>query len=265
MQILRASVDVDGFFHRLAQASERILALDYDGTLAPFRVDRDQAFPFPGVIEALGSLMRGGHTRVVVVSGRPVEDLVSLLANLDPLPEIWGGHGWERRTLTGEVRILPLPAGAEAGLKRARDWVEAEGILDRCECKPTGIAIHWRGLEAASITSLEKKVHSGFSSLTGNGCLELLRFDGGIELRARGMDKGQVIDKLLSEVASDASVAYAGDDRTDEDAFRALGERGLRVLVRDQVRPTLADVWLRPPGELLDFLARWLRTAGGSP
>lgn len=265
MQVLRASVDVDEFFNRLAQASERVLALDYDGTLAPFRVDRDQAFPFPGVIEALGSLMRGGHTRVVVVSGRPVVDLVSLLAGLESLPEIWGGHGWERRTPTGEVRTLPLPAGAETGLKRARDWVEAERILDRCEYKPTGIAVHWRGLEAASIASLENKVHSGFSSLIGNGCLELLRFDGGIELRARGMDKGQVIGKLLSEVAPDASVAYAGDDRTDEDAFRALGERGLRVLVRDEVRPTLADVWLRPPGELLDFLFRWLRAAGGSP
>ena len=265
MQILRASVDVDEFFNRLAQASERVLALDYDGTLAPFRVDRDQAFPFPGVIETLGSLIRGNHTRVVLVSGRPVVDLVSLLADLEPLPEIWGGHGWERRTPTGEVRILPLPAGAETGLKRARDWVEAARILDRCECKPTGIAVHWRGLEAASIRSLENKVHSGFSPLTMNGCLELLRFDGGIELRARGMDKGQVIGKLLSEVAPDASVAYAGDDRTDEDAFRALGERGLRILVCDEVRPTLADVWLRPPGELLDFLFRWLRTSGGSP
>ena len=108
-------------------------------------------------------------------------------------------------------------------------------------------------------------VRSTARCTVGSGCLELLRFDGGIELRARGMDKGQVIGKLLSEVAPDASVAYAGDDRTDEDAFRALGERGLRVLVRDEVRPTLADLWLRPPGELLDFLFRWLRTTGGSP
>jgi trehalose-6-phosphatase len=53
-------------------------------------------------------------------------------------------------------------------------------------------------------------------------------------------------------------VAYLGDDRTDEDAFKALAGRGLAVLVREELRPTAAAVWLRPPVELLDFLQRWM-------
>jgi trehalose 6-phosphate phosphatase len=55
----------------------------------------------------------------------------------------------------------------------------------------------------------------------------------------------------------DTAVAYLGDDRTDEDAFMALRGRGLAVLVRPDLRATAAEVWIRPPDELLLFLQRW--------
>ena len=57
-------------------------------------------------------------------------------------------------------------------------------------------------------------------------------------------------------------MAYLGDDLTDEAAFRALDERGLGVLVRPKLRATSADIWIRPPEELLDFLRSWLRAEG---
>jgi len=44
---------------------------------------------------------------------------------------------------------------------------------------------------------------------------------------------------------------------TDEDAFRAVKPRGIAVLVRPQFRPTTADVWLRPPDELVEFMRHW--------
>jgi trehalose-6-phosphatase len=55
-------------------------------------------------------------------------------------------------------------------------------------------------------------------------------------------------------------VAFLGDDLSDEAAFRAvrrIGKRGLSVLVRREFRETAAEIWLRPPGELLCFLERW--------
>jgi trehalose-6-phosphatase len=57
---------------------------------------------------------------------------------------------------------------------------------------------------------------------------------------------------------SAVSIAYLGDDQADEEAFRALQNRGLRILVRPEWRETAADVWLRPPEELVDFLFQWL-------
>ncbi len=66
---------------------------------------------------------------------------------------------------------------------------------------------------------------------------------------------------MRSETGSGAAVAYLGDDRTDEDAFRELNGKGLSVLVRKEQRPTAAEIWIEPPAELLDFLEKWRRTA----
>ena len=79
-----------------------------------------------------------------------------------------------------------------------------------------------------------------------------------MELRAADVSKGQAVQKILEEAPDDAMVAYLGDDPTDEDAFKVLDGCGLRVLVRKDYRDTDADVWIRPPEELLDFLDHWI-------
>ena len=63
--------------------------------------------------------------------------------------------------------------------------------------------------------------------------------------------------KYLAGFNGEYVASYLGDDLTDEDAFRALKGRGLSVLVRNELRETLADIWLKPPGELIDFLLKW--------
>ena len=60
MDALTAGLDLDGFFHKLAGARARVLLLDYDGTLAPFRTERDRAVPYPGVRERVEALVGGG-------------------------------------------------------------------------------------------------------------------------------------------------------------------------------------------------------------
>jgi len=63
----------------------------------------------------------------------------------------------------------------------------------------------------------------------------------------------------LSEINPNTTVAYLGDDSTDESALRAMLGRGISVLVRPKWRPTAAQFWLKPPEELLDFLGLWLK------
>jgi trehalose-6-phosphatase len=72
------------------------------------------------------------------------------------------------------------------------------------------------------------------------------------------------VRKLLSELPPETPLAFLGDDTTDEDAFLALrGTNALTILVRAEWRPTNAQMWIRPPEQLLAFLNEWAIRCGG--
>jgi trehalose-phosphatase len=204
-------------------------------------------------------MLRARHTHIAIVSGRAVHDLEPLLGLAQPV-EVWGSHGWEHRTPAGDYQIGGWSVRISDGLAAARAWIEENGLDECCEEKPAGLAVHWRGLASAAVDALRARILVGWVPPALQAGLAAHPFDGGIELRIPGRDKGSVVKTILGEQGSDAAVAYLGDDLTDEDAFQALGCSGLAVLVRHELRPTAADLWLRPPEELLAFLMRWHRT-----
>lgn len=264
MKILKPRYRPDTFFPLLAEAPARALLLDYDGTLAPFRLERDEAVPYPGVREALDALIEAGHTRTAVISGRATQDLLPLLG-LRHTPEIWGTHGWERLGADGRYRVASLPPAALEALEALVARLGKAGLEGRWERKPASVALHWRGLPEAAAGEMREEMVSFWEGLADRSRLALKPFDGGIELSVVGRDKGFAVRTILEELGSDAVVAYLGDDLTDEDAFAALGESGLSVLVRGELRETAADWWLEPPGELLNFLERWHAACGKAP
>ena len=243
------------FFKRLSRAQHRALLLDYDGTLAPFYLHRNQAFPYPGVLEILDAIMEDGQTRVVIVSGRWTQDLIPLLKLKQPL-EIWGSHGVERLMPDGAYSIGDLDDCYVAGLSQASEWAEGQGYGERLEHKPSSLALHTRGLDVDDTADVLSEVRKSWEPMIKDTGLSLHDFDGGIELRAHA-NKGIAVSTIQSEMGDDTIIAYLGDDQTDEDAFEMLGDGGLSVLVRPEFRPTKAQVWLTPPEELLEFLNRW--------
>ncbi|MDX2433484.1 MAG: trehalose-phosphatase [Desulfobacterales bacterium] len=249
---------LETFWQPLQTAKQRVLLLDYDGTLAPFRQKRDKAFPYPGVSEILEKIQQSGKTRLIIVSGRNIKDVISLLG-LEQLPEIWGGHGFERLLPDTTLQRKKIPATCSLNLQKAFLWARKHGYENNCEQKTSSLAFHWRGLKEEIKEQLQKKVGTAWKPLTEGQRLEIHPFDGGLELRCAGIDKGDTIKQILDECAQDTIIAYLGDDLTDEDAFKALKGKGLSVLVRDTHRETLADCWLTPPDELLDFLHNWYR------
>lgn len=262
MHILRPTGHPDRFFEKLAQAPHAALLLDYDGTLAPFRVDPQDALPYPGVRAALDTLMAQHDTRVVLVSGRWTRDLLPQLG-LRQTPEIWGSHGWERRFPDGRTEMARPAEAALCALVEADSWIdEIHARGGRSEFKPACLAIHWRGLEATAATDIGNIVTENWTLQARDTGLELHHFDGGIELRVPGRNKGDVVRTIRAEMP-DALLAFLGDGATDEDAFRALADTDLGVLVHDTLRATDAGLWLTPPGELLDFLQRWAQVREG--
>lgn len=250
------------FWTHLATARRALLLLDYDGTLAPFTLDPAQARPYPGVSAALERLLAlpAADNRLVIVSGRWLKDLRPLLGIEHGL-EMWGCHGRERCLPDGRHSLTPLPEAAVRALAEADAWETlARALGGRVERKPASLAFHWRGLPPERQSALRHELAQRFAELPHNDTLAWHDFDGGVELRVPGRDKGDVVRTLLAETPAGAPaprVAYLGDDLTDEDAFQALGEQGLSVLVRPEYRPTAAQLWLRPPADLLAFLHRW--------
>ncbi|MDK2972222.1 MAG: trehalose 6-phosphate phosphatase [Candidatus Sumerlaeota bacterium] len=235
--------------------------LDYDGTLAPFRVERNEAVPYEGIRPLLDRIMAETPTRVAVISGRACADLVPLLG-LRRTPEIFGGHGWEHRLPDGTTEAFPLGDGARAAIDAAAQWIAAHGLQARSERKAASVTLHWRGMEEKDARHLAKSADDAWGPLAEAPGVELHAFDGGVELRALGRNKGDSVRTVLSTLPEGTPVAFLGDDLTDEDAFEALQDKGLRVLVRGEFRETAADVWLTPPSELIGFLTQWLESTG---
>jgi trehalose 6-phosphate phosphatase len=261
MEIINLQFNLERFFNNLDSTQKRALMLDYDGTLAPFRVERDKALPYPGIRGILTRLVSADRTRIVIISGRRVKDLVPLIG-LDVSPEIWGSHGLERLKRDGEYQLTELGALTRQGLAEASNWLKAQGLAGVSERKPSGIAFHWRGLSPDKANELKERIEKKWFPSAGNFGLILHEFDGGLELRVAGITKGNVVESIAKEMGGDAVLAYLGDDLTDEDAFNALRGRGLSVLVRDSRRETAADLWIKPPQELLQFLEKWIEYGG---
>lgn len=256
------------FFRALAQASRALLLLDYDGTLAPFRIDRFQARPYAGIRELLTRIREQGKTRMVVITGRPAHEVAPLLG-LDPPLEVWGLHGAERLCPDGRRELEDAPAATRAKLDALRAQLKLDALGGLYEDKPNAAVIHWRGLTPHQAREVEQRTRALFEPLSQLKGLKLLDFLGGIELRV-GRDKGGAVEAILSEELAKQSgplpVVYLGDDLTDEAAFCAVNkapEPHLSVLVQRTIRPTAADVSLKPPNGVRNFLTRWLASVNG--
>lgn len=241
-----------------------LLLLDYDGTLAGFRVDRFKARPWAGVHELLNAIQKQKKTRIAVITGRPAEEIPPMLG-LNPPPEVWGLHGAERLYPNGRRALEKQAPAVRRALETLRKRLKQDALGGLFEDKPNAAVMHWRGRTPVEAHAIERRARKLFEPLAKMDGLRLLKFEAGLELRA-GRDKGGAVRAILHETGERVSVTYLGDDFTDEPAFVAVNEaKGphLSVLMRRERRKTAADVWLKPPEELRMFLRMWAEQGTG--
>lgn len=237
-------------------AARRVaLFLDYDGTLTPI-VDRPElAVLDPDMRDLLDTL--AARCTLAIVSGRDVRD-VRALVGLDSLIyagshgfEIDGPHGWHLEH-EQEVECLPALDAAENALKAA--LAGFEGVI--VERKHFSVAVHYRMAAAgdtetikATVTAVDAQ-HPALRTLAGKKVRELRP--------AVEWNKGRAVTWMLDKLdlrPPEALPIYIGDDVTDEDAFQALGDAALGIVVRDHAaRYTDARYALDDPSEVLTFL-----------
>ena len=248
---------VPDFWEQVAEAREVLLMLDYDGTLAPFRVNRMEALPLDGVVEALEAIRDSERTRLAIVTGRPLAELIALTGDLG-IP-MAGSHGFEFLRPGGAIEQAELTRAQDERLESAVAEARAASAGARVERKPASVGLHTRGMAAEAARELEEAVGAVWSIGSNELGLECRRFSGGVELRLGGMDKGIAVKRLIAKMPDATLCVYAGDDQTDEDAFGALPESGIGVRVGPSGVRTKARGRLDDPFAVREFLRTWLR------
>jgi trehalose 6-phosphate phosphatase len=236
--VTRVSGIVD-FWDRIDSANVIVLMLDYDGTLAPFHVDRMKAHPLPRVVDALHEIDSDTRSSIVIVSGRPVAEIVTLLG--DHGFTIAGSHGYEVYTPT--EGLVPMHVSTRQTEILDAAFSQAMRVFDpaRIERKPASVAIHFRGLDAEDYVGIERELARDWQAMTEDEATELRPFNGGLELRAVGRSKGAIVTETLANSPDGALAIYIGDDDTDEDAFAALPDDGIGIKVGPEHAESLAE------------------------
>lgn len=213
-----------------AELPRTLIALDFDGTLAPIVADPAASRPEPGVIEALAVLARAG-AQVAVITGRDARTAAEL-GGFDAVPGVvieglYGAESWQAGELTapaepaeiGQLRAR-LPEVLAAGCADPEVWIEDKRLSlvvhTRRAADPAAAIEALRDPVAALATGLGLEVHDGRNVL---------------EIRLPGYDKGAVLRRLVSRF-SPSSVVFAGDDLGDLPAFavvRELRQAGLQA------------------------------------
>ncbi len=237
-------------------ARHRLLMFDYDGTLAPFRVTRDEAAPVAGSLERLHRIAASGHTTLAIVTGRPLREVERFL---DGLPALFvGEHGWERRTPDGGLFLRPVPPAAALALEQAVTAAEVVGCGEWLERKRTSVVLHTRAMSEMVAAEMQRRCEEAWAQIAAGGRVTLDRIQGGIEIRAWGCNKGTAALSLLSHTPPGSIGVFVGDDVTDEDAFDAVREWGFGIRVGPKDGPTLAMGHLRECEAVPEFLDEWL-------
>jgi trehalose 6-phosphate phosphatase len=223
-----------------------LVAFDFDGTLAPIVKDRESA-ELPSETQRLLRALALMYP-CAVISGRARADVVARLEAV-PLLAIVGNHG-------AEPGRGPIDRSRRARLVAWRRTLEAALHSQRgveIEDKRFSIAVHYR--RAPVLAAARRAVREAAASLPG------ARVFGGHAVvnvvPADAPNKGTAIEALAAR-AGPGPVLYAGDDRTDEDAFRSP-----RVSVSIRVRPTVRTSarWHLPGQGAIDDLLHALIAA----
>ncbi len=249
-----------------SRAAQRplLLLLDYDGTLVPIAPTPEQARPSRRLLALLAKLAAHPEQRVVVVSGRPLAQLRQLL----PVPGLWlsGDHGGNVAAPDGRVHWLLEPAALApvlAGLSQATRRLLGQAPGFHLELKDLSLALHYRLAPEPEAEAMVRTVRALWQTVAAQCDLSVLRGKCVIELRSRGVHKGNACGYLLG-LQPGALGIYLGDDLTDEDAFRVVVSAGGLAVLVGRRRPTAAQYHLAAQGEVEPVLGYLTRNFQGA-
>jgi trehalose 6-phosphate synthase/phosphatase len=216
---------------KLRVAPRLLLLLDYDGTLVPIAQAPDLAVPDDELRSLLAALAARPGTRVNVVSGRSREVLEQWFGTL-PIG-LWAEHGTFYRPAPGRPweATVTVPTDWMSRVAPILEQFTASTPGSLIERKSASVAWHYRIAHAEFGARQAHELRMLLGDALSNQPLEVIEGKKVIEIRLSGASKAIVAHRLLAGVTEPPAILAIGDDRTDDDLFKALPESSIRIAV----------------------------------
>ena len=241
---------------RFREANRALILFDYDGTLAPIARRPEDAILTEETRRRLTALAARPRCIAGIVSGRSIADL-SGLADIPGLIYA-GNHGMEIQG-PGMNFIHPGAVAARETLGRAQDALagalgNVPGVI--VEHKGLTLTVHFRQTPEPLASDVDAAVGEVAMPFVEAGQLRLTRGKMVVEVRPDiPWDKGKAIEKIREGFDDQPLPVYFGDDRTDEDGFKAVQDMGgIAVFVGDSRQGTVALHQLDSPNEVSETM-----------
>ncbi len=240
-----------------ALAPGALLLLDYDGTLTPIVERPELAILSPDMKELLKGVSQ--HYTMGIISGRSLADVKELVG----LEGIYyaGNHGFE---ISGPRVELVKPDAERVRPFLARLCQELRGKLDNIkgaivEDKGSTVSVHYRLVAEEEFEHLKNIFEKAVGPHIDSGVVKVTHGKKVFEIRPNvEWDKGKAVLWISGVVDPKGELRpiYLGDDRTDEDAFLALKEKGITILVSEGPTESNAKYFVKNVDEVKTFFER---------
>ncbi|XP_039126339.1 probable trehalose-phosphate phosphatase 6 [Dioscorea cayenensis subsp. rotundata] len=259
-----------------SKGKQIVMFLDYDGTLSPIVDDPDRAFMSDAMRAAVRNVAR--YFPTAIVSGRCRDKVYDFVR----LAELYyaGSHGMDIKGPVKGPRYTKAKAKAVL-FQPASEFLPMideiyKALLEKTKSIPGAkvennkfcVSVHYRCVEEQKWVPLAEQVKAVIKEYPK---LRITQGRKVLEIRPTiKWDKGKALEFLLESLGfancNNVLPVYIGDDRTDEDAFKVLRERGqgFGILVSKIPKETNASYSLEEPSEVMDFLHRlvdWKRAS----
>jgi trehalose-phosphatase len=235
---------------------EYLLFLDYDGTLTPIVKKPRLAVLSRKYKAALREIARTPHILTAVISGRMLSDLKHKVS----LPGIYyaGNHGFEiegpRFKITHPRALAAKPLLRRIKHELLKRLKAVPGII--IEDKVLTLSLHYRLVKRQDLKRIKQVFQKIVRPYLKTKRVRITRGKKVFEVRPNiAWDKGRAVLWFMEKLAKgkDLMPVYIGDDKTDEDAFRALKKKGITVRV-GRSNKTQAKYFVRNVNGVYRFL-----------
>lgn len=233
-----------------ADASKRLIFLDYDGTLVNFKPTAQEAVPDKDLYDLLDKLTSDPSNHVVIISGRKHDNLNDWFC--DNNTDLVAEHGaWTKLNGQKWHRIHGLTDQWKSDVMQV-----LESYVDRTpgsfiEEKTYSLVWHFRKVEDGLGELRSNELMSNLKYLVLDKGLQILPGDKVIEVKNMEINKGRAALTLLDNGNYDFVMAL-GDDHTDEDIFKALPPEAVTIKIGSN--NSAAKYYLRNPFEVRRLL-----------